>query len=115
MSAAPDCLFCRIVSGEIPADVVHSSDSVLAFRDVTPQAPTHILIIPTTHHDNVAEQAQVDPASVGNLITVAGQIAEAEGLPGYRLVVNTGAEGGQSVFHTHLHLLGGRSLNWPPG
>ncbi len=115
MSDLSTCLFCRIVGGEIPADVVHQSRTVLAFRDVTPQAPTHILIIPKAHHTDAVSQAAADPTGVAELVAAAGVIAEAEGLAGYRLVFNTGVEGGQSVFHTHLHLLGGRSLTWPPG
>lgn len=110
-----DCLFCKILSGDIPADVVHRSDRSLAFRDLNPQAPTHVLVIPTEHYANAAELAAADPGSSADLVTVAAEVARAEGLTGYRLVFNTGAEAGQTVFHTHLHLLGGRSLTWPPG
>lgn len=111
----PDCLFCRIVRGEIPAQVLHETDSVIAFRDVTPQAPTHVLVVPKAHHANATELASEDPVALAALITVADQVAQAEGLPGHRLVFNTGAEAGQTVFHTHLHVLGGRVLTWPPG
>lgn len=115
MPATSECLFCRIVRGEIPADVVHETETALAFRDVTPQAPTHVLVIPKAHFVNAGEQVAQDPHGVAELVAVAAQIAAAEGLNGFRMVMNTGADGGQSVFHTHLHLLGGRSLSWPPG
>ncbi len=111
-----DCLFCRIVAGEIPADVVHRGDRVLAFRDVAPQAPVHVLLVPAEHHENAAALASADPGATAELVTVAAAVADAEGLDGhYRLVFNTGVGAGQSVFHTHLHLLGGRSMTWPPG
>ena len=111
-----DCLFCRIVVGEIPADVVHRSDRVVAFRDVAPQAPVHVLLVPAEHHQDAAALASVAPDVAAELVTVAAAVADAEGLDGhYRLVFNTGAGAGQSVFHTHLHLLGGRSMTWPPG
>jgi len=111
----PDCLFCRIVAGEVPAEVVHRTDATVAFRDVSPQAPTHVLVVPVEHHRDAAALAQADPAGVAALVDAAREVAEAEGLPGYRLVLNTGAAAGQTVFHTHLHLLGGRDLAWPPG
>ena len=110
-----DCPFCCIVRGELPAEVVHETDSVIAFRDATPQAPTHVLVVPKAHHANAAELANLDPGGLAMLITVADRVALAEGLAGHRLVFNTGAEAGQTVFHTHLHLLGGRALTWPPG
>lgn len=110
-----DCLFCRIVRGEIPAAVVHETDSVIAFRDSTPQAPTHVLVVPKAHHANAAELASNDPVGLAALITVGDEVARADGLAGHRLVFNTGAEAGQTVFHTHLHVLGGRVLTWPPG
>lgn len=112
---ADDCIFCRIVSGEIPADVVHRTERSLAFRDTTPQAPTHVLVVPVEHHEDAAALAAEDPDTAADLVTAAAAVAEAEGLSGYRLVFNTGREAGQTVFHTHLHLLGGRSLTWPPG
>lgn len=110
----PHCLFCKIVAEEIPAAVVGSSATALAFRDLNPQAPTHILIIPKRHAANAAESA--DLGDVDGIVALAAEVAREEGLGnGYRLVFNTGADAGQAVFHTHLHLLGGRSLNWPPG
>jgi histidine triad (HIT) family protein len=116
-----DCLFCRMVAGEIPADVVHDADRVLAFRDINPQAPTHVLVIPKEHHRNAAALASADPGLLGEVVTTAHAVARQEGLvadgsePGYRLVTNTGPQAGQSVDHVHLHLLGGRHLGWPPG
>lgn len=111
-----DCLFCRIIAGEIPVEVVHRTEAVVAFRDVTPQAPVHVLLVPSAHHENAAALAQAAPQVAAELVAVAGTVAEAEGLDGhYRLVFNTGSEAGQSVFHTHLHLLGGRPMTWPPG
>ena len=116
-SNAPDaCLFCGIVAGDIPAEVVHETGTVLAFRDVSPQAPTHVLVVPRTHHADAAALAAAEPATVADLVLAAAEVAQAEGLAGhYRLVLNTGADAGQSVFHTHLHVLGGRPFTWPPG
>ena len=106
-----DCLFCRIVAGEIPATVVAETDRALAFRDVAPQAPTHVLVVPREHHADVAAGAQADPSLVGELMVVAAGVAEAEGLTGgYRLLTNTGADAGQTVHHVHVHVLGGRPL-----
>ncbi len=112
-----DCLFCAIGAGEIPADLVHSDDAVLAFRDIDPQAPVHVLVIPRAHVANAAELAASDPALIGRLLQVAGAIAESEGIAesGYRIVTNTGEGAGQSVHHLHFHVLGGRGLSWPPG
>lgn len=112
-----ECLFCRIVAGTVPATVVHRDERTVAFRDIDPKAPTHILLIPTTHYDNVAQIADSDPATLAALVGTARDVALAEGLAesGYRLVFNTGAGAGQSVFHAHLHLLGGRRMTWPPG
>ncbi len=112
-----DCLFCAIVAGGIPADVVHRDDDVLAFRDVNPQAPVHVLVIPTVHHATAAELAAADPALAGRLLQVAGEIAVREGVDatGYRIVTNTGESAGQSVHHVHFHVMGGRTLTWPPG
>ena len=110
------CLFCRIVAGEVPATVVHETDRTLAFRDVTPQAPTHVLVIPRDHHADLAALSDADPGYVGELIGAAVAVARAEGLDGgYRVVANTGADGGQTVHHLHLHVLGGRGMGWPPG
>jgi len=114
--AADDCVFCRIVAGEIPAETLHSTEHAIAFRDLQPQAPTHVLVVPRDHHTNAAELAAADPTTLADLVAVAAAVAETEGLgEHYRLVFNTGADAGQSVFHTHLHLLGGRSMTWPPG
>lgn len=110
----PHCLFCRIVAGEVPAEVVGTSDHAIAFRDLHPQAPTHVLVIPRRHAANAAGTAA--QGGVDALVALAAQVAHEEGLEqGYRLVFNTGADAGQAVFHTHLHLLGGRNLTWPPG
>lgn len=113
-----DCLFCRIVSGEIPATVVGRTDRSLAFQDIDPQAPLHVLVIPLEHHTDVADLAAHDPAALADLVQLGSRVA-AEGPTGdagaFRLVFNTGAGAGQSVFHAHGHVLGGRSLQWPPG
>lgn len=112
---AESCLFCRIVRGEIPAKLVAETDECVAFRDIDPKAPTHVLVIPREH---VASLNDVrDPALVGRMALLAADIARKEGIAerGYRTVINTNAEAGQSVFHIHLHLLGGRRLEWPPG
>ena len=117
-----DCLFCRMVAGELPADVVHQTDRVLAFRDINPQAPTHVLIIPQQHYATAAALAAADPQLLAEVVDAAQAVAVQEGLvtrdgdePGYRLVTNTGPGAGQSVHHVHVHLLGGRGLGWPPG
>ncbi len=111
-----DCLFCSIVAGDIPADIVLSNEHVVAFRDIQPQAPVHVLVIPRAHHENVGELADAAPETTALLVQAAKEVAEAEGIgDGYRLVFNTGADAGQSVFHVHGHVLGGRDLKWPPG
>lgn len=111
-----DCLFCRIVEGEIPADIVLRSEEVVAFRDINPQAPVHVLVIPVAHHANAAALAAADPSLAGRLLLAAGEVAAAQGLgDGYRIVMNTGEVAGQSVFHVHAHVLGGRLMQWPPG
>jgi histidine triad (HIT) family protein len=110
-----DCLFCRIVSGEIPADVVAETETAVAFRDVNPQAPLHVLVVPRAHVASAADLAAADPASTAELVTVARQVAADAGHESYRLVFNTGADAGQTVFHAHLHLLAGRAMTWPPG
>jgi histidine triad (HIT) family protein len=116
-----DCLFCRMVAGEVPATVVAETDRVLAFRDINPQAPTHVLVIPKDHHRNVGALAAADPSLLAEVVTTAHAVAGEEGLvrgdgdePGYRLVTNTGPQAGQTVHHVHVHLLGGRSMGWPP-
>lgn len=111
-----DCLFCKIVAGDIPADVVHETSTTLAFRDVNPQAPVHVLVIPRDHHRDVAALTAADPAGAVALLDAAAEVAEQEGLDeGYRLVFNTGRGGNQLVFHVHAHVLGGRQMTWPPG
>jgi len=110
------CAFCRIAAGEDSARMVHQDGEVTAFHDQNPQAPTHILIIPNEHIESVKEVEAEDMDLLGKLFLIARQIAEEEGLSaGYRLVVNTGAQAGQSVQHLHMHLLGGRRMSWPPG
>jgi histidine triad (HIT) family protein len=110
-----DCLFCRIVRGEIPATIVAETGDVLAFRDIDPRAPVHVLVIPKDHVATLNDAA--DPALVGRLALLAAEIAKREGIAesGYRTVINTNAEAGQTVFHIHMHLIGGRPLGWPPG
>ena len=115
MTRDPDCLFCNIVAGDTPADITADSQGAVAFRDVNPQAPTHILVVPRDHHPNVGELAAGDPAALADVVSLAAQVAEAEQLGAYRLVFNTGAEAGQSVYHCHAHVLGGRAMTWPPG
>ena len=111
-----DCVFCRIVQGEAPARIVYQDQEVTAFRDLRPQAPVHILIVPNRHIVGVAQVEPQDAALLGRLFVVARRLAEQEGIAnGYRLVVNSGRLAGQSVFHLHVHLLGGRPLGWPPG
>ena len=109
------CVFCAIGAGEVPADVVHRSDRVVAFRDLDPRAPTHVLVIPVAHHRDVAALAAADGDLLAELTRVATAVAEQDGLDGWRLVFNTGASVGQSVFHVHGHVLGGREFTWPPG
>ncbi len=115
MSTEPDCLFCSIAAGSIPADVVSADDTFVAFRDIDPQAPVHILVIPRQHFPNAAALANADLTLTGRLLAAAAQVAEAAGLTGYRIVLNTGADGGQTVDHVHAHVLGGRQMSWPPG
>jgi histidine triad (HIT) family protein len=112
-----DCLFCRIVAGSIPAQVVHRDDSVVAFRDVNPQAPLHVLIVPTNHIATVNDLTVEDDALIGSMFRRAAAIAAEHGYAerGYRTVFNTNRDAGQTVFHVHLHLLAGRGLSWPPG
>jgi histidine triad (HIT) family protein len=111
------CLFCKIVAGEVPSDVVHSGDAVLAFRDVKPAAPTHLLLIPKTHVRDLSELGEDDGPMLAELMQAAAHLANTEGIDesGWRLVANVGPDAGQSVLHLHFHLLGGRSMGWPPG
>ena len=112
----PDCLFCRIVAGEIPSDRVHEDDDVIAFRDIAPRAPTHVLVIPRRHIADAHALTDGDGELLAKLFGVVRQVADADGLTkGYRVVTNVGPESGQTVFHLHLHLLGGRPMAWPPG
>jgi histidine triad (HIT) family protein len=114
---AGQCIFCRIAAGEIPAKIVARNDEAIAFRDIDPKAPTHILVIPRRHIASASHLEPDDTSLAGRLIRMAAEIAAAEGIAasGYRLVINTGAQGGQSVDHLHVHMLGGRSMHWPPG
>jgi histidine triad (HIT) family protein len=111
------CLFCRIASREVPAEILHVSDAIVAFRDIDPKAPTHILLIPRAHIGSIGEIRDRHAAMLAELMRVAGHLARAEGVDksGWRLVANTGPDAGQSVHHVHFHLLGGRALAWPPG
>jgi histidine triad (HIT) family protein len=108
------CLFCRIVRGEIPARIVREDEHTVAFRDIDPKAPTHVLVIPRVHVASLDEAR--DPALVGQVMLAAAEVAASEGIAGgYRTVINTGADAGQTVHHLHVHVLGGRKLTWPPG
>lgn len=111
------CLFCKIVSGEIPSDKVFEDDTCIAFNDISPQAPTHVLIVPRRHIDSLDTAEAGDKETLGHLLLIAGEIARDRGFAekGYRVVLNTNADGGQTVFHLHVHLLGGRLFIFPPG
>lgn len=109
------CLFCRIITGEIPAEIIFQDDQVIAFTDINPQAPVHFLIVPKIHVENVAELAAQSAEVLGAVFATADHLAKTNGLVGYRTIFNTGEAAGQSVFHAHLHLMGGRPLAWPPG
>jgi histidine triad (HIT) family protein len=113
----PDCLFCKIASGEIPADVVHEGERVVAFRDISPQAPVHLLVIPRSHISSLAEAEAEHGDLLGEMMLLAAEVARGEGVAegGFRSVVNSGPDGGQVVPHLHVHVLGGRALGWPPG
>ena len=112
-----NCIFCRIAAGEIASDTVYRDERCIAFRDTNPQAPVHILIIPLEHMESLDDASQKDEAALGHLLRVGARVANEQGLSetGYRTVINTGAGAGQSVFHLHVHLLGGRPFSWPPG
>jgi histidine triad (HIT) family protein len=112
-----DCLFCRIIAGDIPSSIVLQDEGSIAIRDNNPQAPTHILVIPREHIESLDDASQKDEALLGHLLRMAARTANHEGLSegGYRTVINTGAGAGQSVFHLHVHVLGGRPMKWPPG
>lgn len=113
--ADPDCLFCRIVAGEVPADVVAQDELAVAFRDVRPQAPVHVLVIPRAHHPDVAAIAEADPGSLVALVRMGAAVAQNEAGGQFRLVFNSGPDAGQSVYHVHGHVLAGRPMAWPPG
>jgi histidine triad (HIT) family protein len=110
-----ECLFCSIAAGDIPANIVLRTTDFIAFHDINPQAPVHILVIPAEHHVNIAEMGSSRPELAGDMLAFTQQVAREADLTDYRLVFNTGAEAGQSVFHAHGHVLGGRDLSWPPG
>lgn len=112
-----DCLFCNIVTGDIPAELVAESGRTIAFRDINPQAPTHVLVVPKDHHPDLAALAAADGGLLAEVAAQAHRVAQAEGIAaeGYRVVFNTGSRAGQTVFHVHAHVLGGRDMTWPPG
>lgn len=112
-----DCIFCKIIAGQIPATKVYEDDLMVAIEDIAPKAPLHLLLMPKRHFSNCLDMEQQDEATVGHLLRVAGQLARERGYDagGFRLVQNNGADAGQTVFHLHIHLLAGRELNWPPG
>lgn len=112
-----DCLFCKIIKGEVPSEIVREGERTVAFRDINPQAPTHVLVIPKEHYPDVASAAAGEDGLIDEIVREAHEVAVADDVAesGYRLVFNTGSNGGQTVFHLHGHLLGGRGLNWPPG
>jgi histidine triad (HIT) family protein len=113
----PDCLFCKIIAGEIPGEFVHRDDLVVAIRDITPKAPTHLLLLPVEHVAAAADLTEGHAAMLGRLFSVAAKLAREAGIAdsGFRIVTNSGTGAGQSVYHIHFHLLGGRSMGWPPG
>ncbi|MFD9719192.1 histidine triad nucleotide-binding protein [Streptomyces sp. NPDC059076] len=112
-----DCLFCKIIAGDVPATLVRETETAVAFRDINPQAPTHVLVIPRAHYPDAASLAVAEPALAADVLRLAGEVAEQEKTidSGYRIVFNTGSGAGQTVFHAHAHVLGGRGLAWPPG
>lgn len=115
MADQPGCIFCKIVAGEVPATVVREGEAVVAFRDLNPQAPTHVLVITRDHHSDVGELAAADGPALAELVVVGSQIAADEDNGDFRLVFNTGPRSGQSVYHVHGHILAGRDFTWPPG
>ncbi|MFJ4684826.1 histidine triad nucleotide-binding protein [Streptomyces sp. NPDC088789] len=110
-----DCLFCKIVAGQIPATIIRETETTVAFRDINPQAPTHVLVIPKVHYANAADLAAAEPEIAADLLRESRAVADGDGLESYRIVFNTGTGAGQTVFHAHAHILGGRGLQWPPG
>lgn len=115
MEMSTNCLFCKIAAGEIPAEKLYEDDELLAFRDIAPQAPVHFLVIPKKHIQDPAGVEMADEALMGRMIRTASKVAKENNISDFRLVFNNGAKAGQTVFHIHMHVLGGRSLNWPPG
>jgi len=115
--SATDCLFCKMAAGELPADIVYEDQDVVAFRDISPQAPTHVLIVPRKHVATINDLSEEENGDINQLFLAAAKIARDEGIAddGYRVTMNCNAAAGQTVFHLHLHLLGGRSMGWPPG
>ncbi len=112
----PDCIFCKIAQGELQSDIIREDDQAVAFRDINSQAPTHVLIIPKKHIPTLAEASEQEGDLLGHLLLMARQVAEDQNLAdGYRVVMNNGVAAGQTVFHIHLHLMGGRAFEWPPG
>ncbi len=111
-----DCIFCKIAAGKIPADFLHRADDVIAIKDLSPQAPLHALVIPAAHYADPSQfTLQADPALIAKVFSLAAQIGHEHAAEGFRIVVNQGADGGQTVGHVHFHVLGGRKMNWPPG
>ncbi|WP_367323143.1 histidine triad nucleotide-binding protein [Streptomyces sp. HUAS ZL42] len=110
-----DCLFCKIVEGHVPATIVRETETTVAFRDINPQAPTHVLVIPKAHYKDAAELATVEPALAADVLRESQAVADEDKLDSYRIVFNTGTGAGQTVWHAHAHVLGGRGLQWPPG
>jgi histidine triad (HIT) family protein len=116
VSERSECLFCRIVDGDVPAELVHQGDKVVAFRDIDPVAPTHVLVVSREHHQDVTALAAADPSALAEMVAVADAVSRTAGHDGaHRLVFNTGAKAGQAVFHVHGHVVAGRRLGWPPG
>lgn len=111
----PNCLFCKIIDGKIPGDFVHQDDQCVVIRDINPQAPTHLLVIPREHVDALSEATATHAGILGHLLLTAAKVAREAGNKDFRTVINNGADAGQSVFHIHVHVLGGRPLHWPPG
>ncbi|HEB50454.1 MAG TPA: histidine triad nucleotide-binding protein [Desulfobulbus sp.] len=110
-----NCLFCKIARGEIPADKLYEDDDILAFRDISPQAPVHFLVIPKKHFSGPAAITEAEEQLIGRMMRKGNEIARKEGIDHYRVVFNNGEQAGQTVFHIHMHILGGRNMNWPPG
>jgi len=110
-----NCLFCKIIQGKIPGNFVHQDDSCVVIRDINPQAPMHMLVIPREHIESLADATQKEEGLLGHLLRVGARVANDQDQESYRTVINTGADAGQSVFHLHVHILAGRAMNWPPG